>query len=165
MLLKQVLSCVNYCHKNNIVHRDLKPENILLEQNKEFDQIKIIDFGTSLVYDPSKLLDEKLGTPYYIAPEVLNKSYDSKCDIWSVGVITYILLSGLPPFNGDNDKEIMKKVRSGKFNFDSVAWQHVSDSAKDFIRKLLTYDPAKRPTAEKALQHLWITELSKIALD
>ena len=80
--------------------RDLKPENILLEQNKEFDQIKIIDFGTSLVYDPNKSLDEKLGTPYYIAPEVLNKSYNSKCDIWSCGVITYILLSGMPPFNG-----------------------------------------------------------------
>ena len=165
VLLKQVLSCVNYCHKNNIVHRDLKPENILLEQNKEFDQIKIIDFGTSLVYDPSKPLDEKLGTPYYIAPEVLNKSYDSKCDIWSVGVITFILLSGQPPFNGDNDKEIMKKVRSGKFNFDSPAWNQVSDSAKDFIRKLLTYDASKRPDAEKAMKHPWIAELSKIALD
>ena len=110
VLIKQVLSCVNYCHKSNIVHRDLKPENILLEQNKEYDQIKIIDFGTSLVYDPSKQLDEKLGTPYYIAPEVLNKSYNSKCDIWSVGVITYILLSGQPPFNGENDKDIMKKA-------------------------------------------------------
>jgi calcium-dependent protein kinase len=78
----------------------LKPENILLEQNKEFDQIKIIDFGTSLVHDPTKPLEDKLGTPYYIAPEVLNKKYDSKCDIWSCGVITYILLSGMPPFNG-----------------------------------------------------------------
>lgn len=74
------------------------------------------------MYDPSKPLDEKLGTPYYIAPEVLNKSYNSKCDIWSVGVITYILLSGSPPFNGDNDKEIMKKVRAGKFSFDSPCW-------------------------------------------
>lgn len=78
----------------------MKPENILLEQNKEFDQIKIIDFGTSLVHDPSKSLDEKLGTPYYIAPEVLNKNYGAKCDVWSAGVITYILLSGMPPFNG-----------------------------------------------------------------
>jgi len=86
-----------------LCYRDLKPENILLEQNKEFDQIKIIDFGTSLVYDPNKKLDEKLGTPYYIAPEVLNKNYDSKCDIWSCGVITYILLSGMPPFNGQSD--------------------------------------------------------------
>jgi calcium-dependent protein kinase len=83
VLMKQVLSCINYCHQNNIVHRDLKPENILLEQNKEFDQIKIIDFGTSLVYEPNKNLDEKLGTPYYIAPDVLNKNYNSKCDIWS----------------------------------------------------------------------------------
>lgn len=100
VLMKQVLSCINYCHQANIVHRDLKPENILLEQNKEFDQIKIIDFGTSLVYDPNRNLDEKLGTPYYIAPEVLNKSYNHKCDIWSCGVITFILLSGIPPFNG-----------------------------------------------------------------
>jgi len=103
VLMKQVLSCINYCHQNNIVHRDLKPENILLEQNKEFDAIKIIDFGTSLVYDPNKNLDEKLGTPYYIAPEVLNKNYNSKCDIWSCGVICYILLSGMPPFNGQSD--------------------------------------------------------------
>jgi len=103
VLMKQVLSCVNYCHQANIVHRDLKPENILLEQNKEFDQIKIIDFGTSLVYDPNRNLDEKLGTPYYIAPEVLNKSYNEKCDIWSAGVITYIVLSGQPPFNGQSD--------------------------------------------------------------
>lgn len=103
VLMKQVLSCVNYCHKNHIVHRDLKPENILLEQNKDFDQIKIIDFGTSLLFDSAKSLDEKLGTPYYIAPEVLNKKYNEKCDIWSCGVIVYILLSGMPPFNGQSD--------------------------------------------------------------
>lgn len=165
VLVKQVLSCVNYCHKNNIVHRDLKPENILLEQNKEFDQIKMIDFGTSLVYDPSKQLDEKLGTPYYIAPEVLNKNYNSKCDIWSAGVITYILLSGVPPFNGQTDQEIMKKVRAGQFRFEDKCWNAISDNAKDFIRKLLTYDQEKRPTAEDALQHPWITELSTIAVD
>lgn len=85
------------------MHRDLKPENILLEQGKHYDQIKMIDFGTSLVYDPNQKLAEKLGTPYYIAPEVLNKNYSSKCDIWSCGVITYILLSGVPPFNGQTD--------------------------------------------------------------
>ena len=122
VLMKQVLSCINYCHQANIVHRDLKPENILLEQNKEFDQIKIIDFGTSLVYDPNRNLDEKLGTPYYIAPEVLNKNYNEKCDIWSAGVITYITLSGMPPFNGQSDQEIMKKVREGQFSFDDRIW-------------------------------------------
>lgn len=134
VLIKQVLSCINYCHSNNIVHRDLKPENILLESSKEFDEIKIIDFGTSLVYDPAKALEEKLGTPYYIAPEVLNKSYSNKCDIWSIGVIVYILLSGVPPFNGSSDQEIMRKVRAGKFSFDEKCWQKISERAKDFIR-------------------------------
>ena len=158
--MKQVLSCINYCHKANIVHRDLKPENILLEQNKEFDQIKIIDFGTSLVFDPNRNLDEKLGTPYYIAPEVLNKNYNNKCDIWSAGVITYILLSGSPPFNGQSDQDIMKKVREGTFSFDDRIWQTISENAKLFIRALLTYNPEDRPSAEAALQHAWITELA-----
>ena len=163
--MKQILSCINYCHKNKIVHRDLKPENILLEQNKEFDQIKIIDFGTSLVYDPNKQLDEKLGTPYYIAPEVLNKNYGEKCDIWSCGVICYILLSGQPPFNGQSDQEIMKKVRAGAFTFDDKAWNNISDRCKDFITQLLTYKQEERPSAEFALQHPWITELSTVAVD
>jgi len=165
VLMKQVLSCINYCHQNNIVHRDLKPENILLEQNKEFDAIKIIDFGTSLVYDPNKNLDEKLGTPYYIAPEVLNKNYNSKCDIWSCGVISYILLSGMPPFNGQSDQEIMKKVRAGSFSFDDKVWNNISDNCKDFITKLLTYKQEERPTAAEALQHPWIVELSTTVVD
>jgi calcium-dependent protein kinase len=165
VLIKQVLSCINYCHNAHIVHRDLKPENILLEANKEFDQIKIIDFGTSLVYDPNKKLDEKLGTPYYIAPEVLGKNYGAKCDIWSIGVITYILLSGIPPFNGKDDQEIMKAVRKGKFSFSDKSWSSVSDQAKDFISQLLTLDQNARPSAAEALKHPWITELSKIEVD
>lgn len=115
------------------MHRDLKPENILLEQNKEFDQIKIIDFGTSLVYDPNNKLEEKLGTPYYIAPEVLGKNYGAKCDIWSIGVICFILMSGIPPFNGKDDTEIMRAVRSGKFSFNDKCWASISDQCKDFI--------------------------------
>ena len=163
LLMKQVLSCINYCHSNKIVHRDLKPENILLEQNKEFDQIKIIDFGTSLVFDENKKLDEKLGTPYYIAPEVLAKNYGPKCDIWSCGVITYITLSGIPPFNGASDQEIMKKVKSGKFSFADPVWATMSADAKDFITQLLTLDDKKRPSAEEALKHPWIAEANKLA--
>jgi len=125
-------------------YRDLKPENILLEQNKAFDQIKIIDFGTSLVYDPSKKLDEKLGTPYYIAPEVLNKKYGNKCDIWSIGVIVYILLCGSPPFSGQTDNDIMKAVRAGKVNFEGKGFSPV---AIDFMQSLLTYDQEQRPSA------------------
>jgi len=146
-------------------YRDLKPENILLEQNKDFDQIKIIDFGTSLVFDSNKTLDEKLGTPYYIAPEVLNKKYNEKCDIWSCGVILYIILSGIPPFNGQSDQEIMKKVRIGKFSFSDPAWNNVSDKAKDLISKLLTYDTEHRPSAEEALRHPWIIEMSTAQVD
>lgn len=163
LLMKQVLSCINYCHQNSIVHRDLKPENILLEQNKEFDQIKIIDFGTSLVVDEGKKLDEKLGTPYYIAPEVLAKNYGQKCDIWSCGVITYIVLSGIPPFNGATDQEIMKKVKIGKFSFSDPIWNSISDNAKDFITQLLTKDQNKRPTAEQALKHPWIQQANALS--
>lgn len=138
------------------MHRDLKPENILLEQNKEFDQIKIIDFGTSLVVEEGKRLEEKLGTPYYIAPEVLSQNYGCKCDIWSCGVITFIVLSGAPPFNGQNDSEIMKKAKVGKFSFAGPMWNKISEEAKDFITKLLTKDQNKRPSAEEALKHPWI---------
>ena len=115
------------------MHRDLKPENILLEQNKEFDQIKIIDFGTSVSFNEDSVLNEKLGTPYYIAPEVLAKNYGPKCDIWSTGVIAYITLSGMPPFNGSTDQEIMKKVKIGKFTFADPVWNNVSENCKDFI--------------------------------
>ena len=163
--MKQVLSCINYCHQANIVHRDLKPENILLEQNKEYDQIKIIDFGTSLVYDPNRNLDEKLGTPYYIAPEVLNKNYNEKCDVWSCGVITYILLSGMPPFNGQSDQDIMKKVREGVFSFEDRIWSTISDNAKSFIKSLLIYDPKERPSASDALQHPWLAALATLQVD
>lgn len=160
-----MLSCINYCHQANIVHRDLKPENILLEANKEFDQIKIIDFGTSLVYSAERNLEEKLGTPYYIAPEVLNKNYNEKCDIWSAGVITYILLSGMPPFNGQSDQDIMNKVRAGQFSFDDRIWQTISENAKAFITSLLTFNSSDRPSAQQALQHPWITELASLQVD
>lgn len=157
--------CVNYCHSKNVVHRDLKPENILLEANKDFDQIKIIDFGTSLVMDPTKTLNEKLGTPYYIAPEVLNKKYNHKCDIWSCGVICYILLSGIPPFNGANDQDIMNKVKKGVVSFSDPSWSSISDNAKDFIKKLLTFDIETRPNAEDSIQHPWIVQMSQSTVD
>lgn len=98
-----MLSAINYCHQINIVHRDLKPENLLLDKGAE-PKVTIIDFGTSEVFDPTQKMNKKFGTPYYIAPEVLKKSYDEKCDLWSIGVIMYILLCGYPPFNGANDK-------------------------------------------------------------
>ena len=101
--MKQILSAINYCHQRQIVHRDLKPENILMNRDENDPKITIIDFGTSGIFDNNKKMDQKFGTPYYIAPEVLKNNYDEKCDLWSIGVIMYILLCGYPPFNGAND--------------------------------------------------------------
>lgn len=134
----------------------MKPENILYESEKDDSQIKIIDFGTSLMFNPSEKMSQKFGTAYYIAPEVLKKKYNEKCDVWSVGVIMYILLCGYPPFNGPNDKIIMERVASGSYNLIGTVWDSVSNEAKRLIKKLLEYDPEKRPTAEQALNDPWI---------
>lgn len=138
------------------MHRDIKPENILLEDIKRFDQIKVIDFGTAARFNQkTPTLNEKIGTPYYIAPEVLKEKYTSKCDIWSIGVITFILLSSNPPFTGDNDDAIMKKVSTGSYSF-ATGWAGVSDKAKDFVKACLNVDENARLDAEKALEHPWI---------
>jgi calcium-dependent protein kinase len=138
------------------VHRDLKPENLLLDKDEANPKIKIIDFGTSQVFDPTTSMSQKFGTPYYIAPEVLKKNYTEKCDVWSIGVILYILLCGYPPFNGANDKQIIEAVLRGKYTLDEPEWEDISEEAKDLVRKMLEYDPAKRISAAEALQHKWI---------
>ena len=149
----QILSGVNYLHKNNIVHRDLKPENILFDN----EILKIVDFGTSKVYTQKKKMNECHGTPYYIAPEVLNESYDEKCDVWSCGVILYILLSGMPPFNGKDDDEILNAVMKGKYTLDISEFRKVSNQAKNFIKKLLTYNPKDRITIQQAIDDEWFS--------
>lgn len=156
--MKTVLGCINYCHSNKIAHRDLKPENILLEKNKDFHDLKVIDFGTSIKFDQSKKFKDQVGTAYYIAPQVLDLNYTEKCDIWSCGVICYILLTGIPPFNGYTDEEIMARVKMGKFNFDQDIWKSISDDAKDFITQSLVFDEAKRPSAEEILKHKWLLQ-------
>lgn len=158
-IMQQVLSAVLFCHQNNIVHRDLKPENLMLESPVtvvENLHIKLIDFGTSCFYDASQPLRQKLGTPYYIAPEVLGSGYNEKCDLWSCGVILYILLCGYPPFPGKTDDEIIRRVRLGKFTFAHSEFDQVSEQAKNFIKRLLVLNPAERPTAQEALQDPWI---------
>lgn len=108
--MKQLLLAVNYIHSQSIVHSDLKPENILLDTKKD-NIIKIIDWGAARFFDKTKKMNKINGTPYYIAPEVLAEQYDEKCDIWSCGVIMYILLCGYPPFNGETDDQILEKKR------------------------------------------------------
>lgn len=158
VIIEQILSVVAYLHAKNIVHRDLKPENIMLETNKQGDlNVKIIDFGAAN-YFKGQPLKMKIGTAYYIAPEVIKKSYGLKCDIWSVGVIMYVMLCGYPPFEGDDDEEIMKSVQEGKFDFSGEEWDVVSKEAKNFIKKLLTYNENDRIDAEAALKDPWIVK-------
>lgn len=153
---KQILSAVVYCHSHHIVHRDLKPENLLLESDEENANIKVIDFGTSQSFNPDKKMNQKFGTPYYIAPEVLKKDYTEKCDVWSCGVILYILLSGRPPFPGKNEAEIIKQVETGIYHMDTSEWKNVSPLAKDLIRHMLEINPIKRLSSLSALNHKWI---------
>lgn len=159
-LIRDILDAIAYCHdEKQIVHRDLKPENFLFLTKDEDAPVKIIDFGLSRHDDAALgIMQTKVGTPYYVAPEVLRREYTKSCDIWSIGVIAYILLCGYPPFYGDSDTQIFESVRVGRFDFPSPEWDDISQSAKDFVTALLKKDPRDRPTAANALQHVWLNE-------
>ena len=156
----QIFSAVNYCHKMHIVHRDLKPENILIvEKDAEgLPLIKICDFGTSKIFEKGAVERKLVGSSYYIAPEVLKKHYNEKCDIWSCGVIMYILLSARPPFGGEDDNDIMERVSYGKYDLESPPFNKLSKNSLDLIQRLLTMDPEQRISAEQALNHPWFKE-------
>lgn len=156
-IMLQILNAVSYMHNRGIVHRDIKPENILFDSKDTDSPIKLIDLGLARKhYGIEPPMTTVVGTPYYIAPDVLKKSYDKSCDLWSVGVIAYILLCGYPPMNGANNSEVYEAVRRGRYRFPSSEWVHTSRESRDFIRKLLQKDPSKRMTAEEALNHPWI---------
>ena len=146
VLVRDILDAIRYCHdEKQIVHRDLKPENFLFLTPSEKAPIKIIDFGLSRYDDAHQgIMQTKVGTPYYVAPEVLRREYTKMCDIWSIGVITYILLCGYPPFYGDSDTQIFESVKVGRFDFPSPEWDDISDNAKAFVTEMLQKDPDKR---------------------
>ena len=159
-IFKQLMSAIAYCHSQGIAHRDLKPENILFLNRNIDSPIKVIDFGLSKIFGNyynkiNNKMNTKVGTAYYVSPEVLAGIYDEKCDIWSAGVILYILLSGVPPFNGPNDNEIYKKIVNKKFEFPDKYWAHISNDAKDLINKMLC-EPINRLTAQEVMQHIWV---------
>lgn len=155
IILQQLFSAVAYLHDNGIIHRDLKPENILLEESRDIMNIKLIDFGTAVRVEHSKTIKGAIGTAYYIAPEVLSGTYNHKCDLWSLGVIIFILLAGYPPFDGQNDEEILEKVKKSNYSFKNQVWNGISPEAKDLIKGLLAPSMA-RLTAHQALAHPWI---------
>jgi len=160
IVVQQILRAIFYMHDKKVTHRDLKPENFLFATKDAIDRstLKIIDFGLSCTFKPGQVLTTRAGTPYYVAPQVLSGKYDHMCDLWSVGVIMYILLCGYPPFYGRNDQEVLAKVRKGNYAFEDKDWARVSSDAKSLIRKLLCQNPKDRFSAEQALNHEWIKQ-------
>ncbi|KAL7433533.1 hypothetical protein ACHAXM_003735 [Skeletonema potamos] len=160
-LVKQMLSSVRYIHNKGIIHRDLKLENFLFSDLDEKSELKMIDFGLSKHFQFGEVHHEAVGTPYTVAPEVIRGSYDERCDVWAVGVITYLLLSGEPPFGGCGGPETLMEVRDnilrGEFAFEPEdIWETVSKEAKEFIKTLLVLDPMKRPTAQQCSNLKWL---------
>jgi len=154
-LIKQILEAVAYMHEHGVAHRDLKPENLLISSPSS-DSIKITDFGLSKDFGEGTL-KTSCGTPDYVAPEVLKgQPYDHSVDIWSIGVITYILLCGFPPFYGNTDAQIFDKILKCQYDFPSPDWDNVSDDAKQFVSAILNLDPQARPTATDCLEAPWM---------
>lgn len=168
-LVFTLLMAIKYCHDRNIVHRDLKPENLLLTTKGDDADVKVADFGFAIHVNGYSITSQ-CGTPGYIAPEILKSiPYGKPCDMWSFGVILYILLGGYPPFHDDNQRTLFRKIVKGDYQFHADYWGGVSPDAKDLIRGLLTVDHNKRLTVQQALEHPWLgktpEELAAHSLD
>ncbi|XP_039172720.1 CDPK-related kinase 5 isoform X2 [Eucalyptus grandis] len=163
----QILNVVAFCHLQGVVHRDLKPENFLYTLKDENSQLKAIDFGLSDFVRPDEKLNDIVGSAYYVAPEVLHRSYSTEADVWSIGVIAYILLCGSRPFWARTESGIFRAVLKAEPSFDEPPWPSLSPEAKDFVKRLLNKDPRRRMSAAQALSHPWIRNYNgvKVPLD
>lgn len=161
LVVKQLLSAVAYMHKQEIIHRDLKPENIMFENNSPQAEIKVLDFGLSKKFQPGEKLTRGVGTIYTMAPQVLQHVYTSQADLWSVGVIAYVLLCSQKPFQGSSRRSVINKIMKCNYHFNYRAWkQRISPEAKELVSELIVLDPKKRLTAEEALGHQWFKKQS-----
>ncbi|XP_031250665.1 phosphoenolpyruvate carboxylase kinase 1-like [Pistacia vera] len=155
-IITQLLQAISHMHKLGIVHRDIKPDNILFSSG---NVVKISDFGSAEFFnnESEELMRGVVGTPYYVAPEVVaGRDYNEKVDIWSAGVVLYIMLAGFPPFYGDTVTETFEAVLRGNLRFPTQVFQSVSPMAKDLLRKMLCKEVSRRFSAEQVLRHPWI---------
>ncbi|XP_078180405.1 calcium-dependent protein kinase 3-like [Carex rostrata] len=158
---RTIVEVVQLCHKHGVIHRDLKPENFLFANKKENSPLKAIDFGLSIFFKPGERFSEIVGSPYYMAPEVLKRNYGPEIDIWSAGVILYILLCGVPPFWAETEQGVAQAILRGNIDFKREPWPNVSENAKDLVRRMLEPDPKLRLTAKQVLEHTWLQNAKK----
>ncbi|KAJ8510328.1 hypothetical protein OPV22_000762 [Ensete ventricosum] len=158
---RTIIEVIQVCHKHGVMHRDLKPENFLFGNKKENAPLKAIDFGLSVFFRPGDCFTEIVGSPYYMAPEVLKRSYGPEVDVWSAGVILYILLCGVPPFWAESEQGVAQAILRSVIDFKREPWPKVSDSAKDLVRHMLDPDPKQRFTAQQVIDHSWLQNASK----
>ena len=154
--IQEISSAVAYMHEKNVVHRDLKPENMLFDSFDPQAHIKLIDFGTCKRVEKNSVMVEKVGSSYYIAPEVIQGNYNEKCDVWSLGVILYILLSGVPPFGGKDENQILNNIQRSGLNLRGKAWENISQEAINLVKAMLERDVNKRLSAEQVLNNQWV---------
>ncbi|CAN1306764.1 Calcium-dependent protein kinase 2 [Linum perenne] len=164
-ITRTIFGVIQACHSLGVMHRDLKPENFLFIDEHEDSPLKAIDFGLSMFFKPGQIFNDVVGSPYYVAPEVLRKKYGPEADVWSAGVMVYILLSGVPPFwagfdlfDVETEDEIFQEVLHGNPDFSSDPWPHVSESAKELVKKMLVREPKKRISTHEVLCHPWVRE-------
>uniref|UniRef100_A0A7N0TXX0 non-specific serine/threonine protein kinase n=1 Tax=Kalanchoe fedtschenkoi TaxID=63787 RepID=A0A7N0TXX0_KALFE len=158
---RTVMEVVKMCHDNGVIHRDLKPENFLFANKKEHSPLKAIDFGLSVFFTPGECFSEIVGSPYYMAPEVLRRNYGPEVDVWSAGVILYILLCGVPPFWAESEQGVALSILRGVIDFKREPWPQISESAKSLVRQMLQPDPNKRLSAQQVLEHPWLQNSKK----
>ncbi|XP_041735724.1 serine/threonine-protein kinase 17A [Coregonus clupeaformis] len=161
-LMRQILEGVSFLHRNNMVHLDLKPQNILLTSDAPLGDIKIVDFGLSRMVSSSQELREIMGTPEYVAPEILNyEPISTATDMWSIGVLAYVMLTGISPFLGEDKQETFLNISQINVSYQEEELEHVDQAAITFIKALLIKEPQNRATAEECLQHQWLQTKEK----
>ncbi|KAJ6821261.1 calcium-dependent protein kinase 29 [Iris pallida] len=161
-VMRTIVEVVQHCHKNGVIHRDLKPENFLFANESETSPLKAIDFGLSVFFKPGERFNEIVGSPYYMAPELLQQDYGPEVDIWSAGVILYILLCGVPPFWAETDEGIAEAILHSEIDFEREPWPKVSKNAKDLVYRMLDRNPKTRLTAQEVLEHHWLLNANTV---